>query len=83
MHKCITTRIDSSIPDPFTTSRSPSYIDLCRYLPFFISDFTDLGLFHPQFSQICQGLFNLVYFFKEPSFCFVDSLYGFLGSLFH
>jgi hypothetical protein len=31
MHKCITTRIDSSIPDLFTTSQSPSYIDLCCF----------------------------------------------------
>jgi hypothetical protein len=34
-----------------------------------------LGLFPPHFSQICQGLVNLVYFFKEPAFCFIDSLY--------
>jgi hypothetical protein len=35
-----------------------------------------LGLF-PHFSQICQGLVNLVYFFKEPAFC-SDSLYVFV-----
>jgi hypothetical protein len=28
------------------------------------------------FSQVCQGSVNLVYFFKEPAFCFIDSLYG-------
>jgi hypothetical protein len=31
----------------------------------------------PDFSQICQRSANLVYFFKEPAFCFVDSLYSF------
>jgi hypothetical protein len=28
MHKCVTTRIDSYLPDLFTTSQSPSHIDL-------------------------------------------------------
>jgi hypothetical protein len=28
------------------------------------------------------GLVNLVYFFKEPDFCFIDSLYGFFGVYF-
>jgi hypothetical protein len=31
MHKYITTQIDSSLPDLFTTFRSPSHIDLCRF----------------------------------------------------
>jgi hypothetical protein len=31
MHKCITTWIDSSPPDLFTTSQSPSLIDLCLF----------------------------------------------------
>jgi hypothetical protein len=31
MHKCITTWIDSSLPDLFTTSQSPSHIDLCCF----------------------------------------------------
>jgi hypothetical protein len=48
----------------------------------FVSDFTNLGLFPPYFSQICQGLVNLVYWFKEPAFCFIDSLYGFFGLYF-
>jgi hypothetical protein len=48
------------------------------YLPFFISNFTNFCLFPSHLSQICQGLVNLVYFFKEPAFCFVDSSYGFL-----
>jgi hypothetical protein len=50
---------------------------VCCYLSFCISDFTDLGLFPPHFIQICQGFVNLVYFFKEPTFCFDDALYGF------
>jgi hypothetical protein len=29
------------------------------------------------FSQVCQGSVNLVYFFKEPAFCFIDFLYFF------
>jgi hypothetical protein len=33
--------------------------------------------FSPHFSQVCQGSVNPVYFFKEPAFCFVDSLYVF------
>jgi hypothetical protein len=45
--------------------------------PLFGSDFTNLGLFPPHFSQISQGLVNLTYFFKEPAFYFVDSLYVF------
>jgi hypothetical protein len=52
------------------------------YLSFFVSNFINLGLSPPHFSQICQGCVNIVYFFKEPAFCFVDSLYGFLGALF-
>jgi hypothetical protein len=31
MHKCITTRTDSSLPDLFTASWSPSQIDLCHF----------------------------------------------------
>jgi hypothetical protein len=46
-----------------------------------ISDFTDLGFFSPHFSQVCQGSVNLIYFFKEPAFCFIDSLYGFFVSI--
>jgi hypothetical protein len=30
-HKCVTTRIDSSLPDLFTSSWSPSHIDLCHF----------------------------------------------------
>jgi hypothetical protein len=52
------------------------------HFPFCISDFTDLGFFSPHFNQIYQGSVNLVYFFNEPAFSFVDTLYGFLF-LFH
>jgi hypothetical protein len=45
------------------------------YLPFCISDFTDLGFLSPNFSQVWQGSVNLTYFFKEPAFCFIDSSY--------
>jgi hypothetical protein len=31
MHKCITTQIDSSLPDLFATSWSPSHTDLCDF----------------------------------------------------
>jgi hypothetical protein len=31
MHKCITTVMDSSLSDLFTTSQSPSHIELCRF----------------------------------------------------
>jgi hypothetical protein len=48
------------------------------YLPFFISNFSNLCLFPSHFSQIGQGIVYLVYFFKEPTFCFVDSSDGFL-----
>jgi hypothetical protein len=42
---------------------------------FAFSDFTDLGFFFsPHFSKICQGFVNLVYFFKQEAFCFIDSL---------
>jgi hypothetical protein len=37
--------------------------------------------FCPHFSQICQESVNLVYFFKEYAFCFVDSLCGFFVSI--
>jgi hypothetical protein len=50
-------------------------------LPFFISDFATLGHSHP-FSQICQGLVGLVYFFKEPAFWLIGSLYGFFFGLY-
>jgi hypothetical protein len=50
---------------------SLDFLGVCCYLPFCISDFTDLGLFPPNFSQICQGFVNLVYFFKESEFCFI------------
>jgi hypothetical protein len=31
MHRCVTTQIDSSLPDLFTSSWSPSHTDLCRF----------------------------------------------------
>jgi hypothetical protein len=31
MHLCITTRIESSLPDLYTTSQSPSHSDLCQF----------------------------------------------------
>jgi hypothetical protein len=31
-------------------------------------------VFSPHFSQVCQGSVNLIYFFKEPAFCFIGSL---------
>jgi hypothetical protein len=62
---------------------SLEYHGVCYYFPCFVSDFANLGLFPPHFSQICQGPVNLVYFFKEPAFCFIDSLYGFLGLYFN
>jgi hypothetical protein len=37
--------------------------------------------FSPHFSQVCQGSVNLIYFFKEPAFCFIDSLYLFVPIL--
>jgi hypothetical protein len=46
----------------------------------FVSDFTNLVLFPPHFSQICQGLVNLVYFVKGPTSCFIDYLYELLVS---
>jgi hypothetical protein len=44
--------------------------------------FINLGLFPPQFSQVCQGFINLPYLFKEPVFGFFDSLYVFFGLCF-
>jgi hypothetical protein len=41
-------------------------------IAFFVSDLTNLGLFSPHFSQICQGIVNLIYFLKESAFCFID-----------
>jgi hypothetical protein len=37
--------------------------------------------FSPHFSQVCQRYVNLIEFFKEPAFCFIDSLYDFLVSI--
>jgi hypothetical protein len=31
MYKCVTTQVDSSLPDLFTSSSSPSHIDLCNF----------------------------------------------------
>jgi hypothetical protein len=53
-----------------------SLVFVVIYLPFLISNFTNLGLFHPHFSQIFQRLVNLVWIFKEPTFCFIDSAGG-------
>jgi hypothetical protein len=61
---------------------SLDFLGVCCCLPFFISNFINLGLFPPLSSQIYQGFVNLVYFFKEPAFCFVDSLYGCFGLYF-
>jgi hypothetical protein len=60
---------------------SLDFLSVCYYLSFFISDFTNLGLFPAYFSQNCQGLVNL-YFFKDPAFCFIDSLYFFFFGLY-
>jgi hypothetical protein len=51
------------------------WISLVDYLPLFISDFINLGLLAPKYSQIFQRFVNVVYFFKEPAFCFTDSLF--------
>jgi hypothetical protein len=61
---------------------SLDFLGVCCYLPFFVSDFTNIGLFPPNFTQSCQGLINIVYFFKEPAFGFIESLYFFLAFLF-
>jgi hypothetical protein len=47
--------------------------------PLFLFWFYWFGSFLLHFSQICKGFVNLVYFFKEPAFCSVDSLYFFFG----
>jgi hypothetical protein len=51
------------------------------YLTFFVSDVANLGHFPLHFSEICKGFVNLVYFFKVPAFCFIDSLYMFFVSI--
>jgi hypothetical protein len=38
-----------------------------------------IWVFPSNFIQICQGFINLINFFKEPDFGFVDSLYWFFG----
>jgi hypothetical protein len=53
---------------------SLDYLGVSYYLSFFVSDFTNLCLFHPHFSEIFHGLVNVVYIFKETAFCFIDSL---------
>jgi hypothetical protein len=55
---------------------------VCCYLPFCISDFTVLDFISPQFSQVFQGSVNLIYFLKEPAFCFMDSLWVLFVCLF-
>jgi hypothetical protein len=40
-----------------------------------------MGFFSPHFSQICQGSVNLVYLFKEPTFCVIDSFIYFFVSI--
>jgi hypothetical protein len=57
------------------------FFGVCCYVPHFVSDFVNLGLSPHHFSQICQGFMSVIYFFKEPAFCFVDSFYGFLVSI--
>jgi hypothetical protein len=37
----------------------------------------NLFIFPPHFIQICHWLVNLVYFFKEPHFWFLDSSFSF------
>jgi hypothetical protein len=50
-----------------------------------ISPFAFLTLlicvFSLHFSQVCQASVDLVYFVKEPTFCFIHSLYGFFVSM--
>jgi hypothetical protein len=48
MHICITTQIGSSVPDLFTTSRSPSQSDLCQFK---ITLFTPLQWAHQTLSS--------------------------------
>jgi hypothetical protein len=48
---------------------SLDFLVFCYFL-FCISDFTNLGLFPPHFSQICQWSVNLVYFFQRTCFLF-------------
>jgi hypothetical protein len=41
-----------------------------------------LGLFPSHFSQIWQKFVNLIYLFKELAFCFVDSFFSLILTLF-
>jgi hypothetical protein len=58
------------------------FCGVCCHLPFCTADFTDLGFFSPYFIQAYQESVNLIYFFKEPAFCFIDFLWGFFGFFF-
>jgi hypothetical protein len=49
--------------------------------PLPISDFANLGLFPPHFSQIFLGLVNLASFFKEQTFCVLDFSIAFFVSI--
>jgi hypothetical protein len=55
------------------------FLGVCCYLPSFISDFTNLGLFPLHFKHVQQRFVSLVYFSKEPAFCIINSLYFFGG----
>jgi hypothetical protein len=55
MHKCITTQIDSSLPDLFTTSQSPSHIDLCHFK---VTVFTPLQWVHQTLSSFGFSTFT-------------------------
>jgi hypothetical protein len=48
--------------------------------PFFISDFSCLGVFPPHFSQTFEGIVNLVYVFKEPVVSLILCVFFFLIS---
>jgi hypothetical protein len=79
----VITILKSSIFSRFSKVVSDNFLDfrgVCCYLPFSISDFADLGFFSPPFSQVCQGSLNLTYFFKEPAFYFIDSIFLFVST---
>jgi hypothetical protein len=57
------------------SDESLDFFGVCSYLPFCVCDFTNLGLIPSHFSQIYQGLVNLVLFHQFFVVFFFFALY--------
>jgi hypothetical protein len=84
MYKCVTSQIDSSLTDLFTSSWSLSHIDLCHFkVSVLVMDSFFTQLIHLYF-KVCHKHILFLWLFFPPMFCllkFFIFVYLFKGTI--